>query len=156
MKGDRLIRISLKAWKEVQDFKNLHNLKKDREALEKLVREAWHTRLYLKYFLEHRDATQEEPECPRRILLEGDWYCAKKAPHIYVLPTLDICRACMFRVFSWKKRAEHPPVSSPASLEAQDTTKPIREVYCVDMGLYVRKTRCDQCKTKCGKQELFT
>jgi hypothetical protein len=150
---DKNFRLSPEAQKEVEAFKELYSIKTDREALEKLVKEAWHTRRYLQYFLTHRDATKEEPECLRRILYLGKFFCCKRAPRIVELPTLDICRACKMKVITW---AKPPLVSTPASLESSDKRKPIKEVYCNSSGgIYVVKSVCDRCNEPCEKKALF-
>lgn len=159
MKGDKLFRLDPDAIKEVQDFKELFDIETEREALNKLIKEAWHTRKYLRYVLEHKDASKEEPECLRRILFSGSFFCAKHAPRITELPTLDICRACKYLVIAaWTKVAAHPSVSSGTSLESPDTAKPkkrIIEVYCNSGGLNVVKSACDRCNNPCGKEKLF-
>lgn len=148
---DKNFRLSPEAQKEVEAFKDLYGIKQDREALEKLVKEAWHTRQYLKYFLEHRDASKEEPQCLRRILYLGKFFCCKNAPRMVEVQTLDICRACKMKVIE-----KYLSVSTPASLESSDKRKPIKEVYCNSSGgLYVVKQVCDKCNEPCEKKNLF-
>jgi hypothetical protein len=157
LKGDKQIKINPEAWKNLVEFKQAHFLKTYREAVNKLINEAWHTRLYLKYFLEHRDARNDEPPCLRRMMYQGLYFCCKLAPRIVELPTLDICVCCKFKVIArWEDRAEHPSVSTRSSLDTQEKVKQIREVFCKDGGLYVRKSKCDRCQTPCEKKALFT
>jgi hypothetical protein len=156
MKQDKLFRLSAQAQKAVDQFKEEQSIKEDREALERLIKDAWHTRVYLRYVLEHRDATKEEPECIRRILYAGSFFCAKNAPRIVELPTLDICKACKFKaVLGW---AKHPSVSTAPSLMSPDTAEPrIKEVYCNSSGgLYVTQGVCNNCNNPCEKKALFT
>lgn len=167
-KGDKQIRIGNnvftvkpESYAIVQEHKHLHGFKKDGEALESLIKEAWHTRMYLQYFLTHRDATKEDPYCIRRMFWDGEFYCCKNAPHVYVLPTLDICVCCRWKVIlkQWTARAlEHPSASTATSLNTQDIPKqkiPLSEIYCPQNTCMVIKSACDNCKKECQKRELW-
>jgi hypothetical protein len=159
VKGDKVFRLGPDAIKEVQAFQQVHSIKTFREALEKLITESYHTRLYLNYFLSHRDATKEDPECLRRIEFMGSFFCCKHAPRITELPTLEICKACKSLVIAWVKRAEDPSISSGTSLISQDVTGKavVTQVWCGrEGGLYVFKPKCMSCKEPCEKKQLFT
>ena len=45
-----------------------------------------------------KDVLRKEIECFSRFEDEGQFYCAKNAPKVVVLPTLKICRACKFKM----------------------------------------------------------
>ena len=132
----------------IENFQALHNITKATVALEKLIKEAEHNRLYLSYFLTHRDASKEEPECLRRILYLGVYYCCKNAPRITELPTLDICKACKWQIVVWSKKADK-------ELKRVEPKKAVKEVWCKSGGLYVVKECCDRCNEPCEKKALF-
>lgn len=68
------------------------------EALEKMIRENDRLHLYIRYLGTFQQATKEVPQCNRRLLIDGEFYCVqtskKGLQKLKKLPLLDICRIC--------------------------------------------------------------
>jgi len=155
MKGDKSFKLGPAAQEVIIVFKVTHSIKQDREALEKFILDAQHTRDYLQYFLTHRSAKDEDPACLRRIgPFNGSFFCAKGAPRVVELELgLDICKACKWKVFLTDVKTE--PARARAILAALEEpplvsigkAEPLR-IYCHTGGLEVFQDSCIVCKTK--------
>lgn len=157
-----MIRLSDNGLAVINQVAMMYDIKSQQEALERTLNEYNNLRLYLDYFLKHKDPKTEDPRCLRRYIKDGIYKCALHAPKVYPLETLDICQCCKLKVIvdAWKKPTlEEPPLASAGSSEPQDIRPKkfeVRQTYCYDGGLWVFKSACDVCQHPCKQKENFT
>jgi len=122
------------------------------EAVERMIRENDRLHLYIRYLGTFQQATKEAPQCLRRLLIEGEFYCVqtnkKGLQKLKKLPLLEICRICHTLIaegYGIPERAKKPLT---VTIKEPRIKHPDMK-YCINGGLWVYPSKCKTCKTPC-------